>query len=94
MGGYEIDRFKPILDRPIQPQRHPVEDEYAFISLYRDVVEAIMDEQAVCGFCYTQLYDVEGEVNGYLTYDRKWKMHPERIAEIHRKTPKNSSHNE
>jgi len=93
-GGYEIDRFKPILDRPIQPQRHPLEDEYAFISLYRDVVEAIMDEQAVCGFCYTQLYDVEGEVNGYLTYDRKWKMHPERIAEIHRKTPKNSSHNE
>jgi len=84
-GGYEIDKFKPIVDRPIKPRRHTVEDEYTFISLYRDVVEAIIDEPAISGFCYTQLYDVEGEVNGFLTYDRKWKIPPEKIAEIHRK---------
>lgn len=85
-GGYGIDKFKPILDRPVEPLRHSVEDEYTFISMYRDVVESIMENQAICGFCYTQLYDVEGEVNGYLTYDRKWKMPPEKIAEIHRKS--------
>ena len=32
---------------------------------------------------YVQLYDVEGEVNGYLTYDRKPKVPPEVIREIH-----------
>jgi len=84
-GGFTIDKFKPILDRPIGPVRQLVEDEYTFISKYRDIVEAIIDNQAICGFCYTQLYDVEGEVNGYLTYDRKWKTSPEKIAEIHRK---------
>lgn len=83
-GGYGIDRFKPILERPIEPLRHSLEDEYTFISIYRDVVQAIMKNQAICGFCYTQLYDVEGEVNGFLTYDRKWKVPPDRIAEIHK----------
>ena len=86
-GGYVIDKFKPIVERPTEPLRHSIEDEHAFISMYRDVVESIMENQAICGFCYTQLYDVEGEVNGYLTYDRKWKMPPEKIAQIHRESP-------
>ena len=29
------------------------------------------------GFCYTQLYDVEQEMNGCMTYDRKFKFEPE-----------------
>jgi len=90
-GGYIIDKFKPILDRPIEPPRHLVEDEYGFISLYRDVVEAILNNPTISGFCYTQLYDVEGEVNGYLTYDRKWKITPERIAQIHAKSPEGTT---
>ncbi len=35
------------------------------------------------GFCYTQLTDIEQEINGLLTYDRQPKIAPERIAEIH-----------
>ena len=35
------------------------------------------------GFSYVQLYDVEGEVNGYLTYDRRPKLSPEAISAIH-----------
>ena len=34
------------------------------------------------GFCYTQLYDVEQEVNGLMTYDRKFKFDPEIIRRI------------
>ncbi|KYH39732.1 MAG: glycoside hydrolase family 2 [Candidatus Bathyarchaeota archaeon B26-2] len=82
-GGWEIEPYKPIVDRPIEPRRLTLKDEYEFISRYRDVVGAIMEEGSICGFCYTQLYDVEGEVNGFLTYDRKWKVRPEAIAEIH-----------
>ncbi|MBN2295352.1 MAG: hypothetical protein JXM70_23175 [Pirellulales bacterium] len=40
-------------------------------------------DPACAGFSYVQLYDVEGEVNGYLTYDRRAKVPPETIAEIH-----------
>ena len=34
------------------------------------------------GFCYTQLYDVEQEVNGLYTYGRKEKFDIQIIREI------------
>jgi hypothetical protein len=36
----------------------------------------------VDGFCYTQLTDVEQEINGLLTYDRIPKAPVEKIREI------------
>ena len=44
-----------------------------FARRYHAVVGALLDSPAVCGFCYTQLTDVEQEINGLLTYDRKPK---------------------
>jgi hypothetical protein len=35
-----------------------------------------LDNPNICGFCYTQLYDIEQEVNGLYTYDRKAKFDP------------------
>jgi hypothetical protein len=39
----------------------------------------------VCAFCYTQLTDVEQEVNGLYTYDRKPKFNPGIFREINLK---------
>ena len=36
----------------------------------------------MCAFCYTQLTDVEQEVNGLYTYDRRPKFDPEVIKAI------------
>jgi hypothetical protein len=36
----------------------------------------------MCGFCYTQLYDIEQEVNGLYTYHRRPKFDPAVIREI------------
>ncbi len=36
----------------------------------------------MCAFCYTQLYDIEQEVNGLYYYDRRPKFDPKRIYEI------------
>lgn len=36
----------------------------------------------ICGFCYTQLYDVEQEVNGFYTYDRKPKFDMDIVKKI------------
>ena len=34
------------------------------------------------GYCYTQLTDVQQEINGLLTPDRKPKVDPERFAKL------------
>ncbi len=47
---------------------------------YRNVVEQIPDD--VAGFVWTQLTDVEGELNGLFTHDRVPKADPERIREV------------
>lgn len=54
------------------------------VEKYRDLMKGIAELKFLAGFCYTQLTDIEQEINGLLTYDRKPKVPPERIAEIHR----------
>jgi hypothetical protein len=50
---------------------------------YRRMVEQIPDD--VAGFVWTQLSDVEGELNGLLTYDRIPKTNLARIREVNEK---------
>lgn len=50
---------------------------------YRDLMEGIASLPFVTGFCYTQLTDVEQEMNGLLTYERQPKVPPEEIKAIH-----------
>ena len=54
------------------------------LAKYRDLMEGIAALPFVSGFCYTQLTDIELEINGLLTYDRRPKVDPEKIREIHR----------
>jgi len=51
---------------------------------YHDLMAGLSSLNFLSGFCYTQLTDIEQEINGLLTYDRQPKIAPERIAEIHR----------
>ncbi|WP_281738349.1 sugar-binding domain-containing protein [Enterococcus dispar] len=53
-----------------------------FINEYRRIMAAIFASKALWGFCYTQLSDVEQEINGLLTYDRKAKVDLSKIREI------------
>lgn len=53
------------------------------LSQYRDIMQAIARLPFVVGFCYTQLTDVEQEINGLLTYDRQPKLDPSLIATVH-----------
>lgn len=45
-----------------------------FFSRYQGLTEAMLFNSEICGFCYTQLYDIEQEVNGFYTYDRRPKF--------------------
>jgi beta-galactosidase/beta-glucuronidase len=52
---------------------------------YRDLMRGIASLKFVAGFCYTQLTDIEQEINGLLTYDRRPKVPAEKIFEMHRR---------
>ncbi|HHV09871.1 MAG TPA: glycoside hydrolase family 2 [Clostridiales bacterium] len=53
-----------------------------FLKRYREVVTPLLQSGNIQGFCYTQLTDVEQEINGLLTYDRKPKADLEEIKRI------------
>lgn len=53
-----------------------------FFYRYEGLTNTLLDNPNMFGFCYTQLYDVEQEVNGLYTYDRKPKFDVERIRKI------------
>ena len=56
------------------------EDE--FVDEYKRVMEAVFASGILWGFCYTQLCDVEQEINGLLTYERNPKCDIKRIRTI------------
>jgi len=45
-----------------------------FFARYKDLTDALLDNEEIFGFCYTQLYDIEQEINGLYTYDRQQKF--------------------
>ncbi len=51
-----------------------VTDPEAFLSKYRELLDAILESSSVAGFCYTQLTDTEQETNGLLTANRAPKF--------------------
>jgi beta-galactosidase/beta-glucuronidase len=53
----------------------------------RGLYEAISRIPGFCGVCYTQLVDVEQEINGLLTYDRRLKYDPAEIRKINALLP-------
>jgi hypothetical protein len=55
-----------------------------FLDRYRTVTEALLRNPRMTAFCYTQLTDVEQEVNGLYYYDRGDKFDAATKAEIHR----------
>lgn len=53
-----------------------------FFARYQGLTDALLDNPHMFGFCYTQLYDVEQEINGLYTYDRKAKFDMEIFKKI------------
>lgn len=59
-----------------------------FYSRLEGMVDALISlSDHICGYCYTQLTDVEQEENGVYFYDRSSKFDMERIHEIFSRVP-------
>lgn len=50
------------------------QDAESFIRRFRQLVELMQAYPGISGYCYTQLYDVEQETNGFYRYDRTSKL--------------------
>lgn len=48
--------------------------ETQFVDDFIELTDVLLDCPEICGFCYTQLYDVEQEQNGLYTYKREPKI--------------------
>jgi len=53
-----------------------------YIARFDAVTTAIKKIDAICGYCYTQVTDVQQEVNGIMDMDRNFKIEPEILREI------------
>ena len=54
----------------------------AALDRLRGLYQAIARIPGFAGLCYTQLTDVEQEINGLMTYDRKLKFDAQKLREI------------
>lgn len=61
---------------PVKPTPLIIEDAIA------DMTEVLLQHPHISGYCWTQLTDIEGEVNGIYTYDRKPKFNLQRMRNI------------
>jgi len=59
-----------------------------FYTRLEALTDVILEMDHVCGYCYTQLTDVEQEKNGIYYYNRTLKFDMQRIAAIFSKVPK------
>jgi beta-galactosidase/beta-glucuronidase len=59
-----------------------VDSEDQFLARFGAMVDAFRDAGFLVGHCYTQLTDVQQEINGLLTPDRKPKVDPARVKAL------------
>lgn len=59
-----------------------VETKEAFLKRFDAVTTAIKEIPYVCGYCYTQVTDVQQEINGLMDIRRNFKVSPDKIKEI------------
>lgn len=59
-----------------------VSDEEEFLRRMDKITTAIKSIPYIVGYCYTQVSDVQQEVNGLLKADHTYKVQPEKIREI------------
>lgn len=59
-----------------------VRDTEAYIRRFEAITAAVKEVPYICGYCYTQVSDVQQEINGLMDIDRKFKVDPEIICKI------------
>ena len=78
----ESSSHEPVQSREAWGYGTPIDNKKEFLNNYKELMNIINDCKKLSGFCYTQLYDVEQEQNGFFTYDRKPKLSSDEMMMI------------
>jgi beta-glucuronidase len=54
----------------------------AFYDRFAGLVSTLLENPAICGYCYTQLTDIYQEQNGIYTFDRQPKFDIDRLHTV------------
>jgi beta-galactosidase/beta-glucuronidase len=65
-----------------------------FIKRFEAITIAIKKVDLFCGYCYTQVTDVQQEINGLMDMERNFKVDPSTIREINERKTGNLRHSE
>ena len=84
-GGIAIDTGVPGWGNMVKEEE--------FVQRFESITTAIRQIPYVCGYCYTQVTDVQQEINGLMDMDRNFKADPEIIRRINTQ-PVNSANQE
>ena len=57
-----------------------------FLNRFDDITTSIKQLPFICGYCYTQVTDVQQETNGLMDIGRNYKVDPEKIRKINEKS--------
>ena len=58
-----------------------------YIKRFDAITTAVKKVGAICGYCYTQVTDIQQEINGIMDIERNFKVSPDILKEINtRKT--------
>lgn len=60
----------------------PVKDEQSFLARLSSLVSAVRAEKGFCGYCITQLTDVQHEINGLFDFQRRCKVDQKKLKRI------------
>ena len=83
--GYDY-RGQPIFLSEFGGVKNDPADPVRFSQKYAELMKAVRESPLICGYCYTQLTDIENEKNGLLTYGREPKIPLETIRAINQGT--------
>lgn len=64
-----------------------VKTEADFLERFRSITMAVKQLSYVCGYCYTQLTDVQQEINGLMDENRVHKVDPAKIRAVNEELP-------
>lgn len=64
-----------------------VKSEEEFLRRFASITMAIKNTPWICGYCYTQVSDVQQEINGLMDEDHRFKVDPEKIRKINLASP-------
>ena len=59
-----------------------VKNSKAYLNRLEGMIQSIRKIDGICGYCITQLTDVQQEINGIVDYDRKYKVDEEEVSKI------------